>query len=144
MKELLHPYLCLPWFIWDIRSYNRWSVGQSVLVSGHLLGPTTNYSFYPRILTSDICGYFFFVSIGSPLWREDGSAIYSYKCCWAWPALSLPDPSPAELVAVSYSLGFLSIASHDTRLWWRYSNLPPHEVSLDSFGLEFLLLIWKN
>jgi hypothetical protein len=38
-----------------------------------------------------------FLDVGSPLWREDGSVIYSYNCFWAFPEQSLSGPSPAEL-----------------------------------------------
>jgi hypothetical protein len=43
-------------------------------------------------------------SVGCSLWREDGSVIYSYNCYWASPALSLSDPSRAELETISYCL----------------------------------------
>jgi hypothetical protein len=37
---------------------------------------------------------------GRPLWREDGSVIYSYNCFWALPEHSLSGPSPAELTTI--------------------------------------------
>jgi hypothetical protein len=36
------------------------------------------------------------------LWREDGSVTYSYRCYWAYPALSLSGQSPTELETISY------------------------------------------
>jgi hypothetical protein len=41
---------------------------------------------------------------GHPLWREDGSVIYSYNCFWAVPEQSLWRPSPAELTTIFYCL----------------------------------------
>jgi hypothetical protein len=69
---------------------NRRSVGQSVLVSDPHLWPTTKC-----LLLSDICALHV---VGRPLWREDGSVIYSYNL------LSLSGPSPAELMTTFYCL----------------------------------------
>jgi hypothetical protein len=52
-------------------------------------------------LPSDDCG---FLDVGRPLWREDGSVIYLYNCCWALPEQSLLGRSPAELTAIFYCL----------------------------------------
>jgi hypothetical protein len=46
-----------------------------------------------------------------PLWREDGSAVYS--CCWLLPAQSFLTPSPAGLMTTFYCLGF------ETHPTWR-------------------------
>jgi hypothetical protein len=48
----------------------------------------------------------FFLShdVERPLWREDGSVIYSYNYFWNLPAQSLSGPSPAELLTVFYCL----------------------------------------
>jgi hypothetical protein len=35
--------------------------------------------------------------VDRPLWREDGSVIYSYNCFLAFPEQSLWGPGPAEL-----------------------------------------------
>jgi hypothetical protein len=43
---------------------------------------------------SDDCG---FLDVGYPLWREDGSVIYSCSCFWAFPEQSLLGWSPTEL-----------------------------------------------
>jgi hypothetical protein len=58
--------------------YDRQSVGQSVLVSGALLGPTTNFSFSLKF-PLDSCG---FVILYHPLWREAGFVIYSTIASW--------------------------------------------------------------
>jgi hypothetical protein len=39
-----------------------------------------------------------------PLWREDGSVVYSSQCYWALSALSLSGPSPTGTVTLSYCL----------------------------------------
>jgi hypothetical protein len=72
------------------------SVGQSVLVSSTHLGLTTRF-----LLLSDSCG---FVTVGRPLGRENGSAVYN--CCWSSPAQSFLGPSPAGLVTIIYCLKF--------------------------------------
>jgi hypothetical protein len=82
-------------------SYDRQSVSQSVLVPGHHLGHTTNFSFSPwKYLQA------FVLLFGKrcPLWWEVGSVLYSYKCYWALPALSLSDPSPTVLETISCCL----------------------------------------
>jgi hypothetical protein len=56
--------------------FERRSVSQSVLVSGHHMGPATNISFSPQILYSNIWS---FLGMGHPFWWEDGSVIYSCK-----------------------------------------------------------------
>jgi hypothetical protein len=38
-----------------------------------------------------------FLDVGRPLWREDGSVIYSYNCFWSLPGQSPAGPSPTEL-----------------------------------------------
>jgi hypothetical protein len=63
--------LYLNWSFSNLKLYcDRWSVGQSVLVSGPNLGPMTRY------LLVGHCGLH--VAGQSP-WREDGSVIYSYN-----------------------------------------------------------------
>jgi hypothetical protein len=71
--------------------YDRQSVGQSVLVSGTYLGPTTNFSFSLKF-SLDSCRV---VILKRPLWREDGPIIYC--CCWSSPAQSRSGLSPTEL-----------------------------------------------
>jgi hypothetical protein len=78
-------------------SYYRWTVGQSVVVSGHHPGPSTIFP-SPRKLSSDICALF---SMGRPLWREDGSVTFWYKNYEPFPVLSLSGPSPAPLETIS-------------------------------------------
>jgi hypothetical protein len=60
-------------------SYCRRSVDQFVLVSGSPLGPMTR--FYPYPFSSDNC--FVALPAGRPLWREDGSVIYSAIADWS-------------------------------------------------------------
>jgi hypothetical protein len=64
-------------------NYDRRTVRESVLVSR---------SYFCFLF--DNCR---FIAVGRPLWREDGSTIYSYNCFWALPKQSLWGPSPAEL-----------------------------------------------
>jgi hypothetical protein len=45
-----------------------------------------------------------FLDVERPLWREDGSLIYSYNCFWSLPEQSLSCSSPAELTAIFYCL----------------------------------------
>jgi hypothetical protein len=52
-----------------------------------------------------------------PLWREDGSLIYS--CCWHSPAQSLSCPSPSRLMTTFYCLKF------ETSPTWR-ARSPPY------------------
>jgi hypothetical protein len=42
--------------------------------------------------------------VWGPLWREDGSVIYWYKCYWTLPALSLSGLSPVDQETIFYSL----------------------------------------
>jgi hypothetical protein len=63
---------------------DRWSVGQTVSVSGTNLG---------------------FHLVGRPLWRED-----CYTCYWTMPTLSLSDPRPTVLDTLSYCLTSESVS----------------------------------
>jgi hypothetical protein len=57
-----------------------------------------------------------FVDLGRPLWREDGSFVYS--CCWPSPTQSFSGPGPVGLVAISYCLRFetsLFVACYDSQ-----------------------------
>jgi hypothetical protein len=45
-----------------------------------------------------------FLGVWRPLWREDGSVIYSHNCFWALPDQSILGRSPAELTAIFYCL----------------------------------------
>jgi hypothetical protein len=60
-------------------SYGRWSVDQFVLVSSSHLGPMIR--FYPYPFFSDNC--LVVLPVGRPLWREDGSVIYSEVADWS-------------------------------------------------------------
>jgi hypothetical protein len=136
--------------------YDRWSVGQSVLVSSPPpppnLGPKTRF-----LLLSDSCGY---VDVGWPLWEEDGSFIYN--CFWPSPAQSFSGLSPLGLMIIFYCLRFETPPTWRARylylyppgtgfpfchLWlaglqWRYLNLPSWGVtlSLAITGLEALVI----
>jgi hypothetical protein len=73
----------------------RQSVGHSVLVLGEHLGPVTHFSFFLKISFKQL-------RVCCPLWREDGSIIYSYNCFWTLPEKSLSDRSPADLTTIFY------------------------------------------
>jgi hypothetical protein len=73
--------------------YDRWSVGQSVLVSSAHLWLTKRF-----LLLSDSCR---FVDVGRSLWRENGSAVYN--CRLSSPVQSFLGPSPEGLVTIFYS-----------------------------------------
>jgi hypothetical protein len=126
--------------------YDRWSVGQDLLVSSTHLGPKIKF-----LLLSDSCK---FADVGRPLWQEDRSVIYN--CCWPSPVQSFLGLSPAGLMTIFYCLrfetpqtwrgqipvfispqeqggpvippgtGFPFRCLQDTELQWRYSNLPPY------------------
>jgi hypothetical protein len=93
-----------------------------------------------------------FVIMRWPFWWEDGSIIYS--CCWASPVQSFLGLIPVALMAIFYCLnletppssciyfrqeqggpvisigtGFPFCRLLWLGLWWRYSNLTPHEVT---------------
>jgi hypothetical protein len=76
-----------------------------------------------------------FVDVGSPLWREGGSVVYSW--CWDSPAQSISGPSPTELKAIFYCLKF------ETPLAWRVRLLslspPPPRTGWPSYGVGVLL-----
>jgi hypothetical protein len=55
-----------------------------------------------------------FLDVGRPLWRGDGSIIYLYNCFWDLPEQSPSDPNPAELTTIFYCL------------IWDSSNLEGH------------------
>jgi hypothetical protein len=98
--------------------YDRRSVGQSVLLSGSHLEPKTRFFFL-----SNNCE---FLDAGHPLWREDGSVIYSYNCFWSLPEQSLSGPCPAELVTLFFCLIW------DSPTWRaRYPHLYPPRNRVD-------------
>jgi hypothetical protein len=76
--------------------YDRWSAGQSVLMSRTHLGLMTRF-----LLLSDSCR---FVDVGRSSLRQNRSAIYN--CCLSSPAQSFFGPSPAGLVTIFYCLRF--------------------------------------
>jgi hypothetical protein len=80
--------------------FDQWPVGQSILVSSTHLEPKTRF-----LLLSDSCG---FVDVGRPLWREDGSVVYS--CCW-------PSPAKSFLPRINSSGHFASRVLIQF-LWW--------------------------
>jgi hypothetical protein len=66
---------------------------------------------YQSVSKSDSYGL---VSVGRPLWLEDGSVFCIY--CWSSPAQLFSGPSPVGLVAIFYCLKFetsLFVASYD-------------------------------
>jgi hypothetical protein len=90
--------------------------------------------------------------VGRPLWRVDGSVIYSYNCFWALPEQLLSGPSPVELTIIFYCQCFTETPGPRSYvpqeqgglvippgtvfpfrlllrlagLQWRYSNPPSH------------------
>jgi hypothetical protein len=58
----------------------RLTVSQYVLVSSTLSGTYDQILLPAGVLLSEICGL---VSVGRPLWREDGSEIYSVIAQWS-------------------------------------------------------------
>jgi hypothetical protein len=87
----------------------RLTVSQSVSlgIEPHL-GPMTRYLF--------LSGTYVLVSVGRPLWREDGSVLC--MCRWPLPAQSFSGPSPLGLATVFYCLKFetsLFVASYDSQ-----------------------------
>jgi hypothetical protein len=122
--------------------YDRQSVGQSVLVSGTHLGPTTNFYFSLK-LSLDSCG---FVILLAPSLTRGRVCNLLYNCFWALPEQSHLSRSPTELTAIFYCLiwdspnlegqvpVFISPRNRVAQLypralsglWWRYSNPPPH------------------
>jgi hypothetical protein len=129
--------------------YDRRAVDQSVVMLTPHLGPKTRF-----LLPSDCCS---FVYVGRSLWQEEGSVVYN--CCWASPAQSFPDHSPAGPRTIFYCLRFETPPTWRARspylyppeqggpalppgtgfpfrrllrlakLRWRYLNLPPRGVS---------------
>jgi hypothetical protein len=80
--------------------YDRRSVGQSVLVSGTHLGPTTNFSFSLKF-PLDSCGFSYFVA---PSLTRRRVCNLQYNCFWALSEQSLLGRSPTELTTIFYCL----------------------------------------
>jgi hypothetical protein len=80
--------------------YDRRTIGQFVLVSGHHLGSVTNCCFSLKFSLGS-CG---FVIMGLHFWREGGSVIYS--CWWASQAQPLSYPRSMGLKIRFYYLKF--------------------------------------
>jgi hypothetical protein len=76
--------------------YDRWSGGQSILVSSPHLRSKTRL-----LLRSDRCGY---VDVRRPLRREDRSVVN--HCCWPSPTESFSGLSSAGLMTIFYCLRF--------------------------------------
>jgi hypothetical protein len=118
---------------------------------------------------SDNCG---FLDVVHPLWREDGSVIYSYNCFWALPEQLLSGPSSAEPVTILYYLiweaqpGWPGSCIYIPReqggpvillgtefpfrrllqlagLRWRFSNPPPHGYYVWGYVSTKLSLYWR-
>jgi hypothetical protein len=109
--------------------YDRRSADQSVVEQSTHLGLTTR-----SWLLSDICG---FVDLGRPLWREDGSAVWS--CYWSSPAQSFLDPSIVGLVAIFYcrlfSFHYVLSTWYDTD---RIENITPNISSTQNYWVFVL------
>jgi hypothetical protein len=59
---------------------------------------------FPLFFFNSFLDSYGFVDVGSPLWREVGSVLFS--CCWTSPGQSVSHPNPARLVSVFYYLNF--------------------------------------
>jgi hypothetical protein len=108
---------------------------QSVSMSWYRapFGTCDQISFPVGMLLSEICGL---VSVGSPLWREDGSAVCSAITQWSgsrrtpnlegqFPVFISPRNRAAQLYTPGHWVPFTSPLSL-AGLQWRYSNPPPH------------------
>jgi hypothetical protein len=133
--------------------HDRWTVGQSVLVSSTHLQPKTIF-----LLLPDRCG---FVDMGRPLWREDVSVFYN--CCWSSPVQSFSGSNPAGLMIIFYclrfetpriyiprnrvaqlyphALGSLSVASHDSQ---NYGGGIRTHLHVGINARMFFQIIYKN
>jgi hypothetical protein len=147
---------------WKLRlklSYDRRSVGQSVLVQAPIWSPWPDFCFL-----SDDCG---FLVVWRPLWREDGSVIYctiaSRPCqsshSWvevqqnSWPYFTVSSETPPTWRARSlylyppgtgwpnYTPGHWVPFCRLLRLAgqrWRYSNPPPHGEECDQSTVSYI------
>jgi hypothetical protein len=98
--------------------YDLRSVSQYVLMSGTLLGSMTRFYFFPFF-----CWKITLFVLGHPLWREDGSVIFSAICQCSESRRT----DSYTLLSHLRLLGSLSIASYDSQgLRWKYSYPPPH------------------
>jgi hypothetical protein len=87
-------------------SYDRRSVGQSVLVSGQHLESATTFPFSPRKLSSDI---YVFINTERPLWRDVGSVITCISGIGPWQCCHFRVQVPQNLrsyLTVSFETGF--------------------------------------
>jgi hypothetical protein len=106
------------------------TVSQSILVSSPMWGPRQVFCY---------CHTCRFIDVGRPLWREDGSAIYS--CCWLLPVQPFLDleysgthdhillswiqesPNLEDQVPYSYPSG-IGWSSYTPRHWVPFSSPP--------------------
>jgi hypothetical protein len=77
--------------------YSRWSVAQSILVSGTHFRPATNFFSFFLWLFLDSYG---FIDVGRPLWREVESVVFNF--CWASPMQTFSGLSPKGLMSIFY------------------------------------------
>jgi hypothetical protein len=73
--------------------------GEPSLTRGRVYGLQLLLSLARLFLSIENCA---FLDVWRPLWREDGSVIYSYNCLSVLPEQSLSGPSPAQLTTILY------------------------------------------
>jgi hypothetical protein len=98
-----------------------------------------------REISSDICVT---SSIVRPLWREHVSAVFTYKCYWALPALSLSGPNPTQLDTISYCIIWDWISFCHIFLLavlrWNCSNPLPHGASPNISWVSFATTVSRS
>jgi hypothetical protein len=124
------------YYYWRGEVTLRLTVSQSVLISSTLVGSTTRYYFLPECCCLKICCV---VSVGRPLWREDGSVVCTIITQWSeshrtlnntlLSHLRLPQPGvPGYHIYIPQEQG----GPLRRLLWlaeirWKYSNPPLQE-----------------
>jgi hypothetical protein len=74
-----------------------------------------------------LCDSYGFVSVGRPLWRENGSVFCI--CCWPLPAQSFSGPSPNVFAE--------SLASKERLFWFCYSGFRASCQSMIPFSSDW-------
>jgi hypothetical protein len=112
-------------------SYDRRSVGLSVLVSGLYPGPATDLLSRHWKLSLNIL---VFLNMGRPLWLEDGLVIYS--CCWVSPEQSVPG-SPAGFIAI-LAISRKRVAQFYPRHWFWLINMLSYDIYIYVYTVHIL------
>jgi hypothetical protein len=127
-----------------------------------ILRPTVSRPVCPSIWPPPGTREYFFLStemiirhlslynMGRPLWQEDGSVIYSYKCYWVLPALSWVQVlQHLRLYFCCLIWDWVPFLTPFTTsmICWRHSNPPPHGVTSSHQSLclyLYLLTLLRN